>query len=144
MAPTLPRAPPCRSCLPKSGIAAGRAGPADAGPLYDLTPAQTSLGKFAAGLVAADAVRRKGAPLNPDIGVFFQSLGITLLQGYGQSESGPVVSCNRPKAGIKMDTVGPPLPGVEVRIAEAVVSGDTLEQKVEQLARKIVEVTRAM
>ena len=59
-----------------------------------------------------------GAPLNPDIGVFFQSLGITLLQGYGQTESGPVVSCNRPKAGIKMDTVGPPLKNTEVRIAD--------------------------
>ena len=59
-----------------------------------------------------------GAPLNPDIGVFFQSLGITLLQGYGQTESGPVVSCNRPKTGIKMDTVGAPLKGVEVKIAE--------------------------
>lgn len=59
-----------------------------------------------------------GAPLNPDIGVFFQSLGITLLQGYGQTESGPVVSCNRPSVGLKMDTVGPPLKGVEVRIAE--------------------------
>jgi long-chain acyl-CoA synthetase len=59
-----------------------------------------------------------GAPLNPDIGIFFQSLGITLLQGYGQTEAGPVVSCNRPKAGIKMDTVGPPLKGVEVNIAE--------------------------
>ena len=59
-----------------------------------------------------------GAPLNPDIGVFFQSLGITLLQGYGQTESGPVVSCNRPKAGIKMDTVGPPLKNTEVHIAD--------------------------
>lgn len=59
-----------------------------------------------------------GAPLNPDIGVFFQSLGITLLQGYGQTESGPVISCNRPKAGIKMDTVGPPLKNTEVKIAE--------------------------
>ncbi len=59
-----------------------------------------------------------GAPLNPDIGIFFQSLGITLLQGYGQTESGPVVSCNRPQIGLKMDTVGPPLKGVEVKIAE--------------------------
>ena len=59
-----------------------------------------------------------GAPLNPDIGIFFQSLGITLLQGYGQTESGPVISCNRPKVGIKMDTVGPPLKNTEVRIAE--------------------------
>ncbi len=59
-----------------------------------------------------------GAPLNPDIGIFFQSLGITLLQGYGQTEAGPVISCNRPKVGLKMDTVGPPLKDVEVRIAE--------------------------
>ena len=59
-----------------------------------------------------------GAPLNPDIGIFFQSLGITLLQGYGQTESGPVVSCNRPSAGLKMDTVGPPLKNTEVHIAD--------------------------
>ncbi len=59
-----------------------------------------------------------GAPLNPDIGVFFQSLGITMLQGYGQTESGPVVSCNRPSVGLKMDTVGPPLKNTEVKIAE--------------------------
>lgn len=59
-----------------------------------------------------------GAPLNPDIGVFFQSLGITLLQGYGQTEAGPVISCNRPSVGLKMDTVGPPLKNTEVKIAE--------------------------
>ncbi|MGH6787363.1 MAG: AMP-dependent synthetase/ligase [Novosphingobium sp.] len=59
-----------------------------------------------------------GAPLNPEVGVFFDSMGLTMLQGYGQTEAGPVISCNRPKAGLKMDTVGPPLDGVEVRIAE--------------------------
>jgi len=59
-----------------------------------------------------------GAPLNPEVGVFFESLGITFLQGYGQTEAAPVISCNRPKAGLKHDTVGPPLEGVEVRIAE--------------------------
>ncbi|MEJ7935866.1 AMP-dependent synthetase/ligase [Sphingobium sp. AN558] len=59
-----------------------------------------------------------GAPLNPDVGLFFDALGLTLLQGYGQTEAGPVISCNRPRAGIAMDTVGPPLDGVEVRIAE--------------------------
>lgn len=59
-----------------------------------------------------------GAPLNPEVGIFFQSLGLTFLQGYGQTEAAPVISCNRPSAGLKMDTVGPPLPGVEVRIAE--------------------------
>src|SRR3546814_6502135 len=57
-----------------------------------------------------------GAPLNSDVGLFFQSLGLTLLQGYGQTEASPVISCNRPGAGIRMDTVGPPMKGVEVRI----------------------------
>ena len=59
-----------------------------------------------------------GAPLNPDIGIFFHSLGLTLLQGYGQTETGPVISCNRPAAGLKMDTVGRPMKNVEVKIAE--------------------------
>ncbi|OYW50695.1 MAG: long-chain fatty acid--CoA ligase [Novosphingobium sp. 12-62-10] len=68
-----------------------------------------------------------GAPLNPDVGVFFDAMGLTVLQGYGQTESGPVISCNRPAAGVKMDTVGPPLKGVEVRIAgdgEILVRGE--------------------
>ncbi len=59
-----------------------------------------------------------GAPLNPEVGNFFDAMGLTMLQGYGQTESGPVISCNRPAVGLKMDTVGPPLRGVEVRIAE--------------------------
>jgi long-chain acyl-CoA synthetase len=59
-----------------------------------------------------------GAPLNPEIGVFFHGLGLTLLQGYGQTEAAPVISCNRPSVGLKMDTVGRPMKGVEVRIAE--------------------------
>ena len=59
-----------------------------------------------------------GAPLNPEVGIFFHSLGLTLLQGYGQTEAAPVISCNRPSAGLKMDTVGPPLKNTEVRIAE--------------------------
>ncbi len=59
-----------------------------------------------------------GAPLNPEVGNFFEAMGLTMLQGYGQTEAGPVISCNRPRAGIKMDTVGPPMRGVEVKIAE--------------------------
>ncbi|WP_233994140.1 AMP-dependent synthetase/ligase [Porphyrobacter sp. AAP60] len=59
-----------------------------------------------------------GAPLNPEVGNFFDAMGLTMLQGYGQTEAGPVISCNRPAVGLKMDTVGPPLRGVEVRIAE--------------------------
>src|SRR5919107_1405222 len=59
-----------------------------------------------------------GAPLNPEVGIFFQSLGITFLQGYGQTEAGPVISCNRPKVGIRLETVGPPVKDTEVKIAE--------------------------
>jgi long-chain acyl-CoA synthetase len=59
-----------------------------------------------------------GAPLNPEVGIFFQSVGLTLLQGYGQTEAAPVISCNRPRAGVRMDTVGPPLKNTEVKIAE--------------------------
>ena len=59
-----------------------------------------------------------GAPLNPEVGLFFQSIGITFLQGYGQTEAGPVISCNRPSAGIRLDTVGVPVMNTEVRFAD--------------------------
>jgi long-chain acyl-CoA synthetase len=58
-----------------------------------------------------------GAPLNPEVGIFFQSLGITFLQGYGQTEAAPLISCNRPSVGIRLETVGAPA-GCEVRIAD--------------------------
>lgn len=58
-----------------------------------------------------------GAPLNYDVGVFFLALGVRLLQGYGQTETAPVVSCN-PADAIRIHTVGPAFPGVEVKIAE--------------------------
>ena len=59
-----------------------------------------------------------GAPLNAEVGTFFDALGLTVLQGYGQTEAGPVISCNRPRVGIRMDSVGPPLDNTEVRIAD--------------------------
>ncbi|MBW7850773.1 MAG: long-chain fatty acid--CoA ligase [Rhodospirillales bacterium] len=58
-----------------------------------------------------------GAPLNYEVGVFFTALGVRILQGYGQTEAAPVISANRP-SNIKHRTVGPPLTGVEVKIAE--------------------------
>jgi len=70
-----------------------------------------------------------GAPLNPEVGIFFQSLGITFLQGYGQTEAGPLISCNRPSAGIRLETVGPPARNTEVRIAadgEIMVRGENV------------------
>ena len=68
-----------------------------------------------------------GAPLNPEVGAFFAGLGLTMLQGYGQTETGPIVSVTRPSAGLKLDTVGPPMKGVRVRIAgdgEILVAGE--------------------
>ena len=59
-----------------------------------------------------------GAALNPKISEFFQGLGVGILQGYGQTEASPVISVNRPGAE-RADTVGPNLPGVEVRLSEA-------------------------
>ena len=58
-----------------------------------------------------------GAPLNPDVGLFFHALGLPVLQGYGQTEAAPVISANVPGRA-RLDTVGPALDGVEVRIAE--------------------------
>ncbi len=71
-----------------------------------------------------------GAPLNYEVGAFFTALGVQLLQGYGQTESAPIVSCNPPWRN-KIATVGIPLEGVEVRIAEdgeIVVRGDLVMQ----------------
>ncbi len=58
-----------------------------------------------------------GAPLNPEVGTFFLALGIRLAQGYGQTETAPVVSCNPPNK-IRIHTVGPALRGVDVKIAD--------------------------
>jgi long-chain acyl-CoA synthetase len=58
-----------------------------------------------------------GAALDPEVGIFFNALGIRVLQGYGQTETSPVVACNPPDK-CKLHTVGPPLPDVKVRIAE--------------------------
>ena len=71
-----------------------------------------------------------GAPLNPEIGLFFHSLGMCILQGYGLTESGPVASVNVP-ARIKMHTVGPPIPDVRIRIAEdgeILIAGENVMQ----------------
>lgn len=58
-----------------------------------------------------------GAPLNFEVGLFFTSLGVRILQGYGQTEASPVISANQP-SNVKLHAVGPPLRGVDVKIAE--------------------------
>src|SRR3546814_20926991 len=47
-----------------------------------------------------------GAALNPDVGLFFDAMGLTLLQGYGQPATAPVNSCNRHRPGIARDRGG--------------------------------------
>jgi long-chain acyl-CoA synthetase len=70
--------------------------------------------RFGGRLVAAMS---GGARLEPEVGRFFQALGLTLMQGYGQTEAGPVISANPPDS-IQIDSVGTPLEGVDLRIAE--------------------------
>ncbi|MGE5839530.1 MAG: AMP-dependent synthetase/ligase [Deltaproteobacteria bacterium] len=57
------------------------------------------------------------APISPDILHFFQSIGVNLVEGYGQTE-GTGVTCVSRMGRVKFGTVGPPLSGTEVKIAE--------------------------
>lgn len=58
-----------------------------------------------------------GAPLAMDTALFFNAVGWSILQGYGLTETSPVICVNKPHMN-KFGTVGPPIPGVQVRIAE--------------------------
>jgi long-chain acyl-CoA synthetase len=58
-----------------------------------------------------------GAPLSEDIAEFFYAVGLLVLPGYGLTETSPILSGNTPEV-YRFGTVGKPLPGVELRIAE--------------------------
>ena len=69
-----------------------------------------------------------GAALKFEVGLYLSALGLPLLQGYGQTETAPVVSANPPEK-IKLDTVGPIFKGTEVKIAddgEILVRGENI------------------
>jgi long-chain acyl-CoA synthetase len=71
-----------------------------------------------------------GAALPPDLAYIFLGAGIVILQGYGLTETSPVVSFNRPHAN-RVGTIGTPIPGVKVRAAEdgeLLVQGDNVMQ----------------
>ncbi len=57
-----------------------------------------------------------GAPLSADVAEFFYAIGITILEGYGLTETSPVLACNTFEK-MKFGAVGPPVPGVEIKIA---------------------------
>ena len=69
-----------------------------------------------------------GGALDKEIGEFLNAIGLPTLQGYGLTETSPVVSCN-PIHKIKVETVGPPFKGNKVKIAqdgEILVKGENV------------------
>ena len=86
-----------------------------------------------------------GGALDKEIGEFLNSVGLPTLQGYGLTETSPVVSCN-PIHKIKVETVGPPFKGNQVKIAddgEILIKGENVMlgywNKKEETAKVIID-----
>ncbi|MEM9405801.1 MAG: long-chain fatty acid--CoA ligase [Acidobacteriota bacterium] len=58
-----------------------------------------------------------GAPLSPDVAQFFDAVGVRLFQGYGLTETAPVLAVNSPKAS-RLGSVGPAVEGIELQLAD--------------------------
>ena len=69
-----------------------------------------------------------GAPLGERLGHFFRGIGITILEGYGLTETSAATTVNRPNA-LRIGTVGQPFPGAKVKVAadgELLLAGDQI------------------
>jgi long-chain acyl-CoA synthetase len=69
-----------------------------------------------------------GSALSRELAIFFDSIGMPIMQGYGMTEASPVIAVNKPEKN-KYGTVGPPLKGLEVKISgegEILVRGDNV------------------
>jgi long-chain acyl-CoA synthetase len=85
-----------------------------------------------------------GAPLPVEIAQFYHATGIPVYEGYGLTETSPVISCNTPLK-LKIGSVGPPVPGVDVKIAgdgEILVRGPNVMTGYFGMEKKTDEVIR--
>jgi long-chain acyl-CoA synthetase len=82
-----------------------------------------------------------GAALPPELAYIFGGAGILILQGYGLTETSPVVAVNTPSAN-RVGTIGHPIPGVRVRLAEdgeLLVQGDNVMQGYYQMPEETAQ-----
>ncbi|MEO8660268.1 MAG: long-chain fatty acid--CoA ligase [Bryobacteraceae bacterium] len=99
----------------------------DTGLLHRRANPVARLVKPLADMLVFDKIRQKlggrmiaivsgGAPLNPDTAEFFYAAGIPIIEGYGLTETSPVIAVN-PRGAAKLGRVGPPIEGVEIQFA---------------------------